>query len=548
MRSLTKKIFYSIILSSVITLLIGFALVLGIYYHHFNSMQLSNFANEANHVATAITNNGLDFLNRLSSTRHITWLTTDGTVLYDSHGNTQVISLPDCAEITEAIETGTGSELRFDPSNSSGTLYYAVLLDDGTIVRLAAEQPTFSNMLSVVFGSLIILILVIIVLSAIIADRMSAHIIKPINELNITFPDESTSYRELAPLIKRIVTQNRFITRQMDALRSRHEEFTVITENMSEGFLLVDENRNIISFNSSARRILDLGVESNVIEHRSALGVAIDSALSGQRDERETSFGGADYRIIATPVLNDQTVTGAVVIILDITEKSRREAMRREFTSNVSHELRTPMTSINAAAEMLANGIVAPQDCDRFFCMIQKESARLITLINDILRLSQLDENAVIEEKQTVDLRALAESVISSLSTAADAKNISLELVGEAHISGVPTILEEMLFNLCDNAVKYNKPDGKVTVTFSSTDDTVTLSVADTGIGIPQHLHERIFERFYRVDKSRSKQIGGTGLGLSIVRHAANYHNAEIHVDSRIDYGTTISIVFNTAS
>jgi len=544
MRSLTQKVFYSIIFTSLITLLVSVALIMGIYYYNFNTLLLDELENKAAYAVQGASISGYDYFDHISTNDHITWLNQDGVVLFDSHDQFSTISVSDCPEIIDAISNGYGSAVRSDKLLSPKVMYYAIALEDGTVIRLSSEQPTVEMMLSLVLGSLLILTAAVVILSAVFAKRMSTRIIKPINELNITSPNESTGYHELAPLVKRIRTQNSFIARQMDELRSKHVEFTAITENMSEGFLLIDENRNIISFNSSARKILDLAHESNVINQEGILGQAIDSALSGNRDEREASFGGADYRIITSPVLKEHKINGAVAIILDITEKSRREAMRREFTSNVSHELKTPLTSINAAAEMLSGGIVAPQDLNHFYGMIQNESARLIVLINDILRLSQLDENAIVDENRPVELRIVAENVIASLEAAAKSRDIEFVLQGNAVVSGVPTILEEMIFNLCDNAVKYNKTGGRVSILIAESDGTVTISVEDTGIGIPPDVHDRIFERFYRVDKSRSKEIGGTGLGLSIVRHAANYHNADITVESHVGEGTKITITF----
>lgn len=545
MRSLTRNIFNSIIAASLLTLIISFAIIVGIYYNQFQALSLNELAQEASYVSHGISTSGVDFLVGIESKSTIALLTSDCDVAFATSDAALNVSFSDCPEIIEALENNRGSSTRFSAQGTVRTMYYAELLEDGSILWLSAPQPTLSAMLSLVLGSLLLLALTVVILSAIFANRMSAKIVSPINSLDITTPDESTCYRELEPLVRRIRTQNGFISRQMDQLRSRHEEFTAITENMSEGFLLINSSREIISFNTSARRILDLRHESNVISRNDALECAMDIALGGQRDEREISFNGADYRIITSPVYSGSAVSGAVAIILDITEKSRRESMRREFTSNVSHELKTPLTSINAAAEMLSGGMVAQQDLNRFYGMIQNESARLIVLINDIIRLSQLDENAIIDETEVVELRDVAENAINTLRSAADSNGITFSLIGSAEITGVPTILEEMIFNLCDNAVKYNKTNGRVTVKIEKKHEKVVLSVEDTGIGIPPEMHERIFERFYRVDKSRSKEKGGTGLGLSIVRHAASYHNADISVKSRIGEGTSIIVTFN---
>ncbi len=541
---MTKKIFKSILFASLVTLLASFVVILGITYKHFTLQLLDQLSEEAAYAAKGYELSGYEYFDSLDAATRLTLIASDGAVIYDSEASDTLGNHAEREEFREAMANGTGSAVRLSESFSVTTLYYAIRLDDGSVLRISSVQPTAFSVISLLLTPLIFLTLLIVVFSVIYAVRMSQKIIKPINELDLEAPDEAKCYEELSPLIQRIRRQNSFIDRQSSELRSKRDEFMAITENMSEGFLLVDNQRGIVSYNSSALRILGLDRESGVLSDGSSLAQVLDSALSGNRSECDFSLAGADYRVIASPVLSRGEVNGAVAIILDVTEKSRREAIRREFTSNVSHELKTPLTSINAASEMLAGGMVKAEDISRFSTMIHNESSRLIVLVNDIIRLSQLDENFFPEERENIDLFEMSAGVIDSLRAAADAKEVTFTLNGSGSVEGLPSIIEEMIYNLCDNAVKYNKQGGSVAVSIAESGDKVAFTVEDTGIGIPNEFIGRVFERFYRVDKSRSKEIGGTGLGLSIVRHAANTHNAEINMSSRLGIGTKIVVTF----
>lgn len=396
----------------------------------------------------------------------------------------------------------------------------------------------------------------IMVLSMILAERQTREIVKPINELDLDHPDSGRLYDELAPLVGKVERQQRTICQQMDTLRTKQREFTAITENMSEGFLVVGKQGEVASYNTSALKILD--VEIPVPEERTpgSLNIlnfnrshefrtAVDEALAGHHHEENLKIGIRMYQIIANPVTEKQNVTGAVIVILDITEREEREDLRREFSANVSHELKTPLTSISGYAEIMKNGLVKPEDMKRFSENIYQEAQRMITLIGDIIKLSQLDENRVELEKQAVDLYPIAQSVVSRLKERASQAKVALEIRGEGQIiEGTSQILDEMIYNLCDNGIKYNKAGGHVNVTVGSRQGCPFVSVEDNGIGIPEEDQKRVFERFYRVDKSHSKAIGGTGLGLSIVKHGAAFHGADLSLESQPDRGTTIRLTF----
>jgi two-component system phosphate regulon sensor histidine kinase PhoR len=397
---------------------------------------------------------------------------------------------------------------------------------------------------------LILILVIAVVLSTLLARRSAKRLVKPLNDIDLEHPEEMDTYEELTPLLHRLVNQNRQIQSQIMELKRRQQEFITIIENMSEGLLVVDRKTDIISYNSSAMKLLGA---SKVSEKQSVLTLnrsesfrkAIDKALNGYHNEQPMQFDGRFYELIANPVFDGDLVAGAVIVILDVTEKEEREKLRREFTANVSHELKTPLTSISGFAEIIKNKIARPEDIERFAGNIYDESQRLIDLIGDIIKLSQLDENTMQEEMEYVDLFDIVNDVVQRLKTEADKKNITLELsIEHAPVNGVRQILEEMIYNLYDNAIKYNKKDGKVSIALTKNDKGILFSIEDTGIGIPPKEQERVFERFYRVDKSHSKEISGTGLGLSIVKHAALFHNATVTLESELNKGTKVSIKF----
>lgn len=484
----------------------------------------------------------------------ITWVDTDGSVLYDSYADSESLqNHSDRPEIREALENGSGQSVRISDTLAEQTYYCAARLEDGTVIRVASTTrsalaamvntiPLMGLLAAVIFGATMVL-----------AELQTRRIVEPINQIDLDNPQYEQVYDELSPLVRRLVKQKETIRRQMDTLREKQEEFTAITENMREGFIIVDSRADVISYNGSALRILgaetaaDGGGNVNVFSfNRSgSFRQAVDQALSGERGERNLELNGRFYQIIANPVEEAGKQNGAVVVILDVTEQQGREELRREFTANVSHELKTPLTSISGYAEIMKNGLVQPADMTRFSEKIYQEAQRLITLVGDIIKLSRLDEGDVGLSRSTVDLREIVSDVLSRLRDSAGKHQIDLVIKGgHAIVQGTPQILDEMIFNLCDNAVKYNKPGGWVMVTVASENGSPTLTVEDNGIGIAKNDQERIFERFYRVDKSHSKQIGGTGLGLSIVKHGAIYHKAKVEMESALGKGTRIRLVF----
>ena len=549
---MTKKIFKGIILVSLLTLIAGLILISGVLYEYFGNRLSTELESEAAYVAQGIEQMGEQYFDGLDTSKNrITWIDADGTVLYDSKADVRAMeNHADREEVIEAFETGTGEAVRYSKTLSEQTIYYAILLSDGTVVRVSSTQYTVWVLLLGVVQPMIVILVFAIVLSAILASLVSKRIVKPINAIDLSNPDIDEPYEELSPLLRNMNRQNRMIQQQMDELCRKQEEFSMITENMNEGFLIVDGKTDILSYNSSALKLL--GAEGDV-DKKSVLTVnrsgsfrkAVELALAGQHNNQLMQVNNRYYHVIANPVMNDKQISGAVIIIIDVTEKEQREVLRREFTSNVSHELKTPLTSISGVAEIMMNGIVRAEDVPVFARNIYDEAGRLITLIDDIIKLSQLDENSVPLEREMVDLYETVKRVVGRLEGPAELKNISVEIMGEhALVNGIPSVIEEMIYNLYDNAIKYNKENGKIKVTVSGENGHSTVAVDDTGIGIPKDELSRVFERFYRVDKSHSKKVGGTGLGLSIVKHGALYHNADIRIESTEGEGTTVTIVF----
>ena len=555
-----RKIYWNMCLVALLSLILATFVTTGLFYRDLQTQMEKEVATEVRYIQSAMEMGGSDYLDYLSirgdgnSINRITWVDQDGTVLYDSYKNSESLENHlDRPEIKDALEKGVGSITRPSETLAEQTYYYAVRLSDGTVVRVASTTRSGWASFMQMIPWVVVLTIVIFCITMVLAEIQTKKIVGPINSLNLDNPDEASVYDELSPLIGRIEKQNQTIHRQMDTLREKQMEFSAITENMSEGFIVVDSKAEVVSYNSSAMKIL--GVEKQMVPdsrvnilnfNRSAeFREAVDHALAGRHAEHNLDLNGHCYQMIANPVLDEGRNKGAIIVILDITEKQGREELRREFSANVSHELKTPLTSISGYAEIMKNGLVKPEDMARFAENIYTEAQRLITLVGDIIKLSQLDENAVEVEKSAVDLYEVSSDVVKRLQANAAMQKVTLSLQGEpAVIFGARQILDEMIFNLCDNAVKYNKPNGKVTVTVKNEGMHKVVSVADTGIGVPEADKDRIFERFYRVDKSHSKQIGGTGLGLSIVKHGAIYHDARVELESKVGVGTTVKVVF----
>lgn len=546
---MTKRIFHSILTVSLAVLLACMVLTVGVLHGYFETRVEQELASRTRYIARGVEQQGIDYFAGLSADCRITWVAADGTVLYDSREDASTMeNHADRQEIRQALETGEGESSRYSDTLAQKTLYYALRLRDGTVLRASDTQYSVWMLVLQVLQPVAIVMILAFVLAMVLADRVARQIVRPVNEIDLNDPGESEAYDELTPLLSRIRSQNRQIQQQMQELKRRQEEFTAITENMSEGLLVIDSKTRVLSCNSAALRLLGETKppegEETVYALNREIGFrrCVEEALAGRRSEQLISRQDDCRQIIASPVEQDGQTVGAVLVILDVTEKEQREGLRREFTANVSHELKTPLTVISGTAEILENGLVKPEDLPHFAGSIRREAGRLISLVNDIIKLSRLDEGGPDADWESVDLYALAKTVLEQVRAAAEQKRVTLTLQGGSAIArGVPQILEEILYNLCDNAVIYNRPGGSVTVTVEDTPSEVKVTVADTGIGIPREARERVFERFYRVDKSHSG--AGTGLGLSIVKHGAAYLGAAVKLDSELGKGSTFTLI-----
>lgn len=547
-----KKIFRSSLLTAMIVLLASIFLIMGILHGIFESQLEDQLQKETAFVATAIENEGISYFDNLSKDGdRVTLIDKDGTVLADSQVDVSKLeNHGDREEVKQAETEGRGQSVRYSSTMTEKTVYYAQKLDNGQILRISADQFTIVTILLGISQPIAIVVIVAIVLSLILSTNVAKHIVEPINALDLDDPMENMVYDELSPLLRKIAHQNSTIEEQLKEARQKQEEFRIITDNMSEGFIVIDNQMKILTYNAAALKLF--GAEQKTPENILALSRskpfrdAIYKSLDGEHSQAEMTTDERVYSIISNPVYDtEQEVIGAVIVVIDITEISRREQLRREFTSNVSHELKTPLTSISGFAEIMKSGGTDEATVVDFSRSIYDEAQRLISLVSDIIKLSELDDGTIEYEPETVDLYTLSLEIASRLSPQAQEKKIHFTVNGEkAEITGVRKILDEIIFNLCDNAVKYNRSGGDVKVSVKNSADTVTVTVSDTGIGIPTAQQDRVFERFYRVDKARSKSIGGTGLGLSIVKHGVMYHNAQISLESKENEGTTVVINF----
>ena len=547
-----KKIFRSSLLTAMIVLLASIFLIMGILHGIFENQLEDQLQKETAFVATAIENEGISYFDNLSKDGdRVTLIDKDGTVLADSQVDVSKLeNHGDRAEVKQAETEGRGQSVRYSSTMTEKTVYYAQKLDNGQILRISADQFTIVTILLGISQPIAIVVIAAIVLSLILSTNVAKHIVEPINDLDLDEPMENTVYDELSPLLRKIAHQNSTIEEQLKEARQKQEEFRIITDNMSEGFIVIDNQMKILTYNAAALKLF--GAEQKTPENILALSRskpfrdAIYKSLDGEHSQAEMTTDERVYSIISNPVYDtEQEVIGAVIVVIDITEISRREQLRREFTSNVSHELKTPLTSISGFAEIMKSGGTDEATVVDFSRSIYDEAQRLISLVSDIIKLSELDDGTIEYEPETVDLYTLSLEIASRLSPQAQEKKIHFTVNGEkAEITGVRKILDEIIFNLCDNAVKYNRSGGDVKVSVKNSADTVTVTVSDTGIGIPTVQQDRVFERFYRVDKARSKSIGGTGLGLSIVKHGVMYHNAQISLESKENEGTTVVINF----
>ena len=548
---MTGKILRNSVLVAVSALVSCALLFFGVMYRNYEDQAFLQLRAEAAAVAQGLALQKEAYFADFEPADRVTWISSDGTVLYDSAAPAEDLPVhTGREEIAQALETGEGQASRYSQTLLQRTHYYARKMDDGTVLRVSCTQNSLPAMLIMLLTPFLWVATVVLIVCGIFSYRLARQITKPINAINLDNPARLPGYPELSPLFDRLREQSRTIGRQMDELQLRQREFTAITENMREGFLLVDGKLHILSGNHSAfdllgRQEVKPGELLYDADCRPEILDAVDTALSGSHAELLLSNGGASWQVLANPVVASGQVAGAVVLCMDVTEREQRERLRREFSANVSHELKTPLTSISGFAELMKEGLVPPEKIPEFSGDIYKESRRLIGLVDDIIQLSRLDENSTEFARGPVDLYELSQQAISSLRPVADKQSVRLELQGEhAQIDGVEQLLKEMIYNLLDNAVKYNVPGGSVTLRVQKAGPRTALSVSDTGIGIPYADQPRVFERFYRVDKSHSKEVGGTGLGLSIVRHAAQYHNARLDLKSQPGKGTTITVTF----
>lgn len=550
---MTSKIFRSIIVVAGVVLSASFLLIFGVMYSYLTSQLRDELRNEAIYVSKAVEISGVDYLKQLEDSNRITLVGADGMVLYDTHiSNKNMENHNNREEIREALLEGVGEDIRYSTTLSEKTIYYAVRMNDGNVLRVAQEQETVLTILLGLVHPLLYILAVMFLLASCLAIRVAKRITEPMNNLDLDHPEQNIAYDEIAPLLTKIHRQKRFIKEQLDEAKRKQQEFEMITENMQEGFLILDPKMEILSCNSSMKQLLGMEEEyqhQNVLKfHRTEkFQKILKNVLHGTHQHVELKFKDIYYQLIANPVFeNDgKTVAGAVLIFMDITEKRYGEQIRREFTANVSHELKTPLTSISGFAEIMENGIVKQEDIPKFAGNIFKESQRLISLVNDIIKLSRLDEGDIFYKPEKIDLTGLVKQVKERLELTAQKKGVTIKVEGqEAYIDIVPQIAEEIIYNLCDNGIKYNKEGGEVLCTIEKKKEGVLFIIKDTGIGIPLSEQGRVFERFYRVDKSHSKEIGGTGLGLSIVKHGIAYLGATMKLESREGEGTKISIFF----
>ena len=546
-----KKIFRSAFAAAVMVLLMSVVLIMGILFEYFEGQLQNELKTEASYISQGLKNDGIEYFDDFNSnTRRISLITPDGAVIFDTNADkSKLDNHLQREEVQQAIKSGSGISVRYSDSMLEKTVYYAEKLEDGNILRVSTTQYTVFTVLLGLMQPVIVVMLIALLLSIFLSSRASKSIIKPINELNLDNPAENITYDELAPLLHKIAIQNKTIDEQLKEAGQKQEEFRLITENMNEGFLVIDKAARLLTHNTSALKLLGgNGSEQEsvfMLNHSKDFIETIEKALSGESCEKIARINNKAINLIASPVYEDKKLIGAVIIIIDMTESVEREQLRREFTSNVSHELKTPLTSISGFAEIMKDGGTPEETVKDFSKSIYDEAQRLITLVSDIIKISELDENTNAFESESVNLYELAQSVAKRLQPEADKKNILIRLKGnDTYVVGVRKILDEMISNLCDNAIKYNKDNGSAEIDVHTENGFAVLSVSDTGIGIPEESKNRVFERFYRVDKSHSKAIGGTGLGLSIVKHGAIYHKAKITLDSKEGKGTSISIVF----
>lgn len=549
---MTKKIFQSIIIVAATVLLASLTIILGVFYEYFGNIQKGQLTDELNLASVSVIKDGVDYLEQLQSDHYrLTWIDTDGTVLYDTEtGNEKLENHKDRAEVKTAFEKGIGESTRYSATLMEKTRYYAKRLEDGTVLRISAKYATTGLLVLGMLQTIIFIIIGALILSGVLASRLSKRIVEPLNNLDLERPLENETYEEISPLLNRINRQSSEISKQLRRLEEKTDEFNQITESMKEGLVLLDNKGIVLSINPAARNIFGSDTQGAVghdflrLDRSRTLSAAIEKTFEEGHSEIRIERMVREYQLDISRIESAGKVLGAVMLAFDITEQEYAERNRREFTANVSHELKTPLQGIIGSADLIETGMVKPEDMPRFIGHIRKEATRLVALIEDIIRLSQLDEGNELPCEE-FDLMDIAEEVEQNLESAAGARAITLSLSGRnAIMYGVRRLMYEIVYNLCDNAIKYNLPGGKVEIMVDRKDEEAVLCVKDNGIGIAPEHQDRVFERFYRVDKSHSKSSGGTGLGLSIVKHAVQYHHGKLELKSEIGKGTEIIVHF----
>lgn len=549
---MTKRIFHSICLVAITVFFASIFLFLGVLHHYFSDVQQGQLKMQTNLAAQGVTNEGMDYFQGLEVADYrITWIDAQGIVRYDSQSDSAGMENHlEREEVKEAMESGYGESRRYSPTLTERFLYAARKLPDGTVLRLSISQNSILTLLFGMIQPICMVFAVALIVSVILAVQVSKKIVQPFNEIDLDQPLSNEGYDELLPFLRRIDSQQRQLNLQKDKLLQKEEELNTIIGSMNEGMILLNPKGKIISMNVSARRLMGaswecVGLDMLAVSRNLDLQEILAKSLQGEAVERVIDLNGEKYQVDANPVIAEKGVMGAALCFFNVTEKEKAEQIRREFTANVSHELKTPLHSISGYAELLKNNMVEAADVAPFAGKIYEEAQRMTQLVEDIISLSRLDEGAGELPREKVELYSLAERVITSLQPAADAAHVSLALTGTpVEVEGISQLLFSIVYNLCDNAIKYNRENGSVVIDVQSGEKEAVVSVRDTGIGVDAKHRERIFERFYRVDRSRSKAVGGTGLGLSIVKHAALVHKAALTLESEVGKGTTVMVKF----
>ena len=550
---MTKRIFRAIFTVALTVFVAVMTLIMGAMYSHQTKAQFSQLRVETALASHAVTNEGVLYFDKLDGTMdcRITWIAADGTVLYDNRGDSEEMTNHLARqEVKEALDSGYGQSARYSDTLLERYMYAAERLPDGTVLRLSTSQSSVLNLMLEMSGSILLVTMFTIYLSYWLANRLSKSVVKPLNELNLDDPLNNTEYEEITPLLRRLESQQSQLRYQSGELKRRQKEFNTVTRSLNEGLVLISSSGTVLSINPAAARLLEvtpncLGADFSVANQNPDIASLVEHALAGKKEEQTLSLSQGQYLVSASPVRSGGQLSGVVLLLFDVTEKRKAEQLRREFTANVSHELKTPLHAISGYAELMKSGMVPQTDMAVFSEKIYFESQRMIRLVEDILRLSRLDEGATDMQWVQLDLYQCARAILENMSASAELAGVSLSLEGTpALIPGIPQLVSAIVTNLADNAIKYNRPGGKVAIRIEDSKTEAFLTISDTGIGIPENQLERVFERFYRVDKSHSKEVGGTGLGLSIVKHAALILGAKLTLESKPDKGTSVSVSF----